>query len=226
VPIRRSAYRSIGVALLAALPWLAHPAWGAALRGVTDDSGREIQVPAAPLRIVSLAGATEMLFTAGAGGGSIATVEYSDEPAAARRVPRIGTLRRSTWNAWSRCPDVVVLWAAGGNRAAREIVSLHIPIYARWRAAPYPPAVRRLGRSPAPPPSRIARRSGCRRGSRRKRHLRRAHRQAPGVLLQVWNRPIYTVGGRHLMSDALELCSSATCSPTCPRPARWSTPKR
>ena len=53
--------------------------------------GREIRVPEAPLRIVSLApGATEMLFAAGAGGQVIATVEYSDEPAAARRVPRIG----------------------------------------------------------------------------------------------------------------------------------------
>ncbi|MGH8305413.1 MAG: ABC transporter substrate-binding protein, partial [Steroidobacteraceae bacterium] len=28
------------------------------------------------------------------------------------------------------------------------------------------------------------------------------------VLLQVWNRPIYTVGGRHLMSDALTLCGA------------------
>jgi ABC-type Fe3+-hydroxamate transport system substrate-binding protein len=26
------------------------------------------------------------------------------------------------------------------------------------------------------------------------------------VLLEVWNRPIYTVGGAHLMSDALTLC--------------------
>jgi len=26
--------------------------------------------------------------------------------------------------------------------------------------------------------------------------------------MQVWNRPIYTVGGRHLMSDALVLCGA------------------
>src|SRR5205085_2599401 len=32
--------------------------------------------------------------------------------------------------------------------------------------------------------------------------------RAPSVLLQVWNRPIYTVGGRHLMSDALEICGA------------------
>jgi iron complex transport system substrate-binding protein len=30
----------------------------------------------------------------------------------------------------------------------------------------------------------------------------------PTVLLQVWNHPIYTVGGTHLMSDALQLCGA------------------
>src|SRR5256884_6696757 len=57
---------------------------------VSDDSGRQVTVRAPPLRIVSLTpGATEMLFAAGAGGELIATVEYSDEPPAARRALRI-----------------------------------------------------------------------------------------------------------------------------------------
>ncbi len=30
----------------------------------------------------------------------------------------------------------------------------------------------------------------------------------PTVLLEVWNRPVYTVGGAHLMSDALSLCGA------------------
>jgi ABC-type Fe3+-hydroxamate transport system substrate-binding protein len=30
----------------------------------------------------------------------------------------------------------------------------------------------------------------------------------PTVLLQVWNRPIYTIGGQHLMSDALSICGA------------------
>ncbi len=28
------------------------------------------------------------------------------------------------------------------------------------------------------------------------------------MLLQIWDRPIYTVGGKHLMSDALRLCGA------------------
>src|SRR2546423_150904 len=62
-----------------------------AARTVSDDSGRQVTVRDPPLRIVSLTpGATEMLFAAGAGGELIATVEYSDEPPAARGVLRIG----------------------------------------------------------------------------------------------------------------------------------------
>jgi iron complex transport system substrate-binding protein len=30
----------------------------------------------------------------------------------------------------------------------------------------------------------------------------------PTVLLEVWNRPLYTVGGRELMSDALRVCGA------------------
>ena len=28
------------------------------------------------------------------------------------------------------------------------------------------------------------------------------------VLLEIWDRPIYTIGGRHLISDALRLCGA------------------
>jgi iron complex transport system substrate-binding protein len=32
--------------------------------------------------------------------------------------------------------------------------------------------------------------------------------EKPTVLLEVWNRPIYTVGGRQMMSDSLRLCGA------------------
>ena len=77
--------------LVAALALLALARSAAGARTVVDDLGRPVTVREAPLRIVSLApGATEMLFAAGAGREVVATVEYSDEPPAARQVPRIG----------------------------------------------------------------------------------------------------------------------------------------
>jgi len=185
-----------------------------AARSVSDDLGRTLQVPQAPLRIVSLApGATEMLFAAGAGAQVIATVEYSDEPPAARRVPRIGDVAAVDMERLVALhPDVVVLWAGGGNPAQREkIAGLRIPIYQQQvaRLADIPGAVRRLGalaattvvaeRAAATMEARLAALTatyGARPGRR------------PSVLLQVWNRPIYTVGGKHLMSDALVLCGA------------------
>src|SRR2546430_6974119 len=88
---------------------------------VSDDSGRQVTVRAPPLRIVSLTpGATEMLFAAGAGGELIATVEYSDEPPAARRVLRIGDVAAVDMERLVALrPDGVVAWPAGGQPPPR-----------------------------------------------------------------------------------------------------------
>jgi len=203
--VRRGLFAGAAVTLFAA---------AVAARTVSDDLGRAVQVPQAPLRIVSLApGATEMLFAAGAGAQVIATVEYSDEPPAARRVRRIGDVAAVDMERLVALhPDVVVLWAGGGNPAQREkIAGLRIPIYQQQvaRLADIPAAVRRLGalaettgvaeRAAAAMEARLAALTatyGARGGAR------------PSVLLQVWNRPIYTVGGKHLMSDALVLCGA------------------
>lgn len=182
-------------------------------RAVPDDLGRQVQVREAPLRIVSLApGATEMLFAAGAGGQVIATVEYSDEPPAAHRVPRIGDVAAIDMERLvSLRPDVVVAWPAGGNPAQRErIAALHFPVYDQQlsRLADIPLSVRRLGALAGTDAAaeHAAHDIETRLARLRSTYARGAGRQA--VLLQVWNRPIYTVGGKHLMSDALEICGA------------------
>ena len=189
-------------------------ALAAAARVVTDDAGRQVRVGEPPLRIVSLApGATEMLFAAGAGKEVIATVEYSDEPPAARQVPRIGDVAAIDMERLVALrPDVVVAWAAGGNPAQREkIDTLGIPVYEEQvaRLADLPGAVRRLGELAG---TQDAARPAADAISARLAALAQTYGahggRRPTVLLQVWNRPVYTVGGRHLMSDALELCGA------------------
>ncbi|MBV9345206.1 MAG: ABC transporter substrate-binding protein [Gammaproteobacteria bacterium] len=182
-------------------------------RTVTDDLGRAVPVPEPPLRIVSLTpGSTELLFAAGAGSSVIATVEYSDEPVAARRVPRIGDAAAVDMERLVALhPDVVIAWAAGGNPAQREkIAALHIAVYEQQvlRLADIPAAVRRLGSLAG---TAAAAQPAAATMEARLAALRRAHPlngPRPSVLLQVWNRPVYTVGGRHLMSDALTLCGA------------------
>jgi iron complex transport system substrate-binding protein len=181
---------------------------------VRDDLDRPVTVRSPPLRIVSLTpGATEMLFAAGAGAELIATVEYSDEPPAARHVPRIGDVAAVDMERLVALrPDVVVAWPAGGNPAQREkIAGLHIPLYQQQleRLADLPASLRRLG---ALAGTQAAAERAARDVEARLAALTRTYgangARRPTVLLQVWNRPVYTVGGHHLMSDALELCGA------------------
>jgi iron complex transport system substrate-binding protein len=198
----------------------------AAALTVTDDTGQRVTLPHTPVRIISLApGATEMLFAAGAGDRVIATVDFSDEPAAAKRVPRIGDVTAVDMERLVALhPDVVVVWPGGGNPAQIEkIAQSGIPIYRQQvnRLADLAPSLRRLGaltsdagvaeqaaRTVSTELARIARDYGG--GGRHSAGIPAARTPAAGspptVLLEVWNRPIYTVGGTHLMSDALTSC--------------------
>jgi iron complex transport system substrate-binding protein len=189
-------------------------------RTVSDDSGRSVMVRPAPLRIVSLTpGATEMLFAAGAGAQVIATVEYSDAPPAARRVPRIGDVAAVDLERLVALhPDVVIAWPAGSNPAQRaKITQLHIAIYEQQvvRLADLADSVRRLGALAGTDAdaARAARDIDARLATLKATYGNARADAVPGaarpsVLLQVWSRPIYTVGGRHLMSDALEICGA------------------
>ncbi|MBV8876103.1 MAG: ABC transporter substrate-binding protein [Gammaproteobacteria bacterium] len=194
-----------------------------ALRAVSDDLGAAVEVPAAPLRIVSLTpGATEMLFAAGAGRQLIATVQYSSEPAAARNVPRIGDVAAIDMERLVALhPDVVIAWPAGGNPAQRaKIEALGIPLYRQQvaRLADLPASLRRLGvlAGTAAVAEPAAAALEARLAALRRTYPARGHR--PSVLLQVWNRPVYTIGGRHLMSDALELCGARNLFADLPEP--------
>jgi iron complex transport system substrate-binding protein len=194
--------------------WLVVTAQAAPLRAVTDDSGHTVTVAKAPLRIVSLApGATELLFAAGAGSQVIATVEYSDEPPAARKIPRIGDVAAIDMERLvSLHPDVVVVWASGGNPAQRQkIAGLHIPMYEQQvaRLADIPAGVRRLGvlAGTETVADRAAQEMDAHLAALTREYAAHSHR-VPSVLLQVWNRPIYTVGGKQLMSDALSVCGA------------------
>jgi iron complex transport system substrate-binding protein len=196
------------------------------LRPVTDDLGREVALARPPLRIVSLTpGATEMLFAAGAGTQLVATVEYSSEPPAARAVSRIGDVAAIDMERLVALrPQVVIAWPAGGNPAQRaKIAALGIPLYQQQvaRLSDLPGSLRRLGvlagtEAFAEPAARAleARLAALERTYGGKTAA--GHR--PTVLLQVWNRPIYTVGGQHLMSDALEICGARNVFADLPEP--------
>jgi iron complex transport system substrate-binding protein len=179
---------------------------------VQDDLGHLINLPRTPMRIVSLApGATEMLFAAGAGDRVIATVEYSDDPPAARRVPRIGDAAAiDVERLIALHADIVVVWPKGGNPAQiAQVERMGLPVYREQVDAfsEFAGSLRRLGEL-------AGTRAVAERAARElDAHLVELSKRYGGgapvtVLLEIWDRPIYTVGGLHLMSDALRLCGA------------------
>lgn len=176
---------------------------------VTDDTGAVLTLPAAATRIVSLSpGATAMLYAAGGGNTVVGTVEYSDEPEAARSIPRIGDSQSfDVERVLALHPDVVVAWEGGTPPATIERlqrVGLKIYRHRLARLDDLAPALLRLG-------SLVGNAAAARRSAddltARLAALRDQHARARGrALIQVWDRPIYTVGGTQLLSDVLGLC--------------------
>ena len=185
-------------------------AQAAAALQVRDDDGRVLDLPGPAARIVSLApGATAMLFAAGAGDRVIATPRYSDEPAAAREIPRIGDAQSfDIERILALQPDVVVAWTGGTPELAlQRLERLRVRVYRHHvtRLDDLPASLRRLGQlagtSAQAEPAAVALAARI--------HALRA-RRAPvargSVLIQVWDRPVYTVGRAQLLGDVVEAC--------------------
>jgi iron complex transport system substrate-binding protein len=195
-----------------AVPVTARPAMPPAPLAIPDDTGRTVTLPATPTRIISLApGATEMLFAAGAGKHVIATVEYSDQPEGAKQVPRIGDVVAIDMEKLVALrPEVAVVWPGGGNPAQiEEIGRMGIPLYRQQvnTLADLAGSLRRLG---ALAGTKEVAEQAARNIEVRLATLAHSDENGrhPSVLLEVWNHPIYTVGGTHLMSNALQICGA------------------
>lgn len=180
---------------------------------VTDDLGRRVTIAYPPQRIVSLApGATAMLRAAGAGKRIVATIQYSGQPDSERSLPKIGTVAAIDMERLIAArPDVVVVWPNGNNPAdIANVERLGIPVY-RQEADTLEAigeSLRRLGRlaGTSRETDRAATALESRLAALRSRYASAG--RPPSVLLEVWNRPLYTVGGGEMMSDALTVCGA------------------
>jgi iron complex transport system substrate-binding protein len=165
---------------------------------------------AVPERIVSLAPhLTELAFTAGAGERIVATVEYSNHPDAARSIPRIGdAFRVDLERLLAVRPDVVLVWDSGTPAPTVErIRALNVPVvsFQTHRLEHVALVLREIGRLAGT--SEVAERAAAD-YERSIRELRERYRDRTtvSVFIEVDDRPLYTVNGRHIMSEIVELC--------------------
>ncbi|MGD9597926.1 MAG: helical backbone metal receptor [Steroidobacteraceae bacterium] len=199
-------------AALAAAAWMMALAPAGAAPRIVDDTGHAITLAQPARRIVALApGATALLFAAGAGDRIVATIEFADEPVAARRVPRIGDVQAIDYERLLALrPDVVVVTDAITSAfITGRVRALGLPVYTTryTRLADIAPSVVRLGRlagteDVADPE---ARRLEAQLVELRARY---AGRKPLDVLYEVWNPPVYTIGGAHIVTDALAVCGA------------------
>jgi iron complex transport system substrate-binding protein len=177
---------------------------------VQDDEQRSLELARPAQRIVSLApGATAMLFAAGAGDRVVGTSQYSSEPAAAAGIPRIGDSQSfDVERVLALHPDVVVVWSGGTSPtqlARLEGVGLRIYRHRLTGLDDIPSSLIRLGRLAGTQPQAQA---AAAQFTQRIAALRNRYLQAAPatVLIQVWDRPIYTVGRAEIMTDVIHAC--------------------
>jgi iron complex transport system substrate-binding protein len=184
----------------------------AAPREVRDDAGDTVKVTNTSCRIVSLApGTTAMLYAAGAAHCLIGTIAHSTEPAEAAKLPVIGDAETLDFEQLLALRPTVVVVAVDVVQRVRidRIRSLGIPVFQVHvtRLAGMPGSIRRLGElaGTAPAANRAADALDAELAALRQRYQGRA---SVRVLYQIWDQPIYTIGGRHVINDALQLCGA------------------
>ncbi len=174
-----------------------------------DDAGVRIELTTPAHRIVALAPhVTELLYAAGAGDAIVGVVEGSDFPPQAKKLARVGDadaidLERIV----ALAPDLVVTWPYTTSAQLAALRQRGIPVFTSD-----PHAIDGIAQD--------IERLGDLAGSRVRATLAaavfrddvataRAHARTGvplRVFYEIWGEPVYTVGGGHLISEAIRLC--------------------
>jgi iron complex transport system substrate-binding protein len=190
---------------------------------VIDDEGRTVELAQPARRIVSLAPhLTEQLFAIGAGDLIVGTTDFADFPEAAKSLPRVARAHSVDLERVSAArPDLVLVWGSGFPPATVDAVRrLGVPTFVSepGRLADIATSLERLGMLTGRSAERAAAAFNAKLDALRERY--RGRREVR-VFYQVWNDPLMTLGGRHVVSEAIALCGGrnvfAELAPIAPR---------
>jgi iron complex transport system substrate-binding protein len=177
---------------------------------VKDDDGNTVTLQKPAQRVISLAPhVTEMLFAAGGGSHVVGVVAYSDFPEEAKKIQQIGSNREvDLERIMALKPDLIVVWRHGSSERQIDMVrKLGVPLFHSepQKLEDIPDSVARLGqlmgteKVAAPAAAELRQQLADLRTRYAKRPVVRA-------FYQVWDKPLYTLNGKHIVSDALRLC--------------------
>ena len=177
---------------------------------VVDDDGNKVTLPKPAQRILAMAPhVTELLFAAGGGAKIVGAVSYSDYPEAAKRIPQIGSNRQIDMErVIAMKPDLIVVWMHGSSeRQVEELRALGIPMFHSEprKLDDIAASVQKMGKlmgteAVAEPAAAALRRELA------SLTARYANRPPVRMFYQVWDKPLYTLNGSHIVSDAVRVC--------------------
>ncbi len=152
---------------------------------------------------------TELVYAAGGAERIIAAVDYSDYPEAAKRLPRIGSNRQIDMERVAALkPDLIVVWMHGSSeRQIEQIRALGIPMFHSEpkKLADIPDSLNRIGKLMGTEKVADAAAADLRKqlGELTARY---SGRPKVRMFYQVWDKPLHTLNGGHIVSDAVRLC--------------------
>jgi iron complex transport system substrate-binding protein len=177
---------------------------------VTDDNGATVTLAAPAQRVISLAPhVTELIYAAGGGSRLVGAVSYSDYPPEAKQIPRVGDNKALDLERIAALkPDLIVVWRHGNAQAQLEqLRALHIPLFFSepHQLDDVAQTLTKLGALLGTPEIADAAASRYRQDIAGLR-ARYANRPPVSVFYQVWDQPLMTLNGTHMVSDVITLC--------------------
>ena len=175
-----------------------------------DSLGRKLVLSQPAMRVVSLAPhLTEVVFAAGAGDQLVGAVAYSDYPEAAQAVPRVGSYDNvSVESLVALNPDLVLAWYSGnGPELIKRVESLGLKVFVfeSKTMESVAESLRVVGTLTGNETTAAAAADAF---LQQLSHLRDTYstRQEISMYYQIWDEPLMTLNGDHLISDVVKLC--------------------
>jgi len=178
---------------------------------VIDDASRSVVLEQPAQKIISLSPhITELIYSAGAGEKIIAVDDYSDYPEAAKSIARIGDANHlDIEKIISLQPDLIVAWGSGQshNQFIEQLIHLQLTVYISspedLEAIPH--TVENLGKLAGT--YDYAQQQGQKFRDELK-NIINEYRERPSITVfyEIWNQPLFTINGQHVMSKVIEIC--------------------
>ena len=175
-----------------------------------DDAGNSLRLPEPAKRIISLSPhITELLFAAGAKNQIIGTVDFSNYPAQASTIPLVGQYNKLDFERiLALKPDLIIAWHSGNSRdqlSSLEQLGLTVFYSEPQSLLDVSKSIRSFGQLLGS--ERIANDAADQYDDRLSELVQRYANKTPvEVFYQVWDRPLMTINGQHMISHVMQTC--------------------